>query len=156
MSQNLISLTLTDDQLAAADEALNVLESVFADLIALDGDERVGMIRMGAKSEQFARQTLGVLIQNPQIVPPSVRLGDAQSDLAALDRLRPRLHRLHRLVERAKDSESALGSDVMSLALEGYALLKVAGKNQGLESMRKELSGRFYKPRTPEPEPAAT
>lgn len=155
MSQNLISLTLTDEQLATADQALAALESVFAELIALDGDERVGMIRMGAKSEQFARQTLSVLTHNPQIVPPSVRLGDAQADLAALDRLRPRLQRLHRLVERAKDSEAALGSDVMSLALEGYALLKVAGKNQGLESMRKELSGRFLKTRMLEAEPAA-
>ena len=33
----------------------------------------------------------------------------------------------------------------VSLSLEGYALLKVAGRNQGLEGMRKELSGRFNK-----------
>ena len=33
----------------------------------------------------------------------------------------------------------------MSLALEGYALLKVAGRNQGLEALRRELSGRFTK-----------
>lgn len=31
------------------------------------------------------------------------------------------------------------------LSLEGYALLKVAGKNQGLEGLRKELSARFAK-----------
>jgi hypothetical protein len=31
----------------------------------------------------------------------------------------------------------------MSFALEGYALLKVAGRNQGLEGLRKELSTRF-------------
>ena len=40
MSQNLISLTLTDEQLAAADQALDALEGVFAQLVALDGDER--------------------------------------------------------------------------------------------------------------------
>ncbi|MCY7354736.1 MAG: hypothetical protein LH470_06605 [Lysobacter sp.] len=56
-------------------------------------------------------------------------------------------------MERADDSEVALGSDVMSLALEGYALLKVAGKNQGLELLRKELGSRFTKTRTPEAEP---
>jgi hypothetical protein len=80
-------------------------------------------------------------------VPASIGLADAQADLVALDRLRPRLARLHKPVERADDSETALGSDVMSLALEGYALLKVAGKNQGLEALRKELSGRFSKKR---------
>lgn len=155
MSQNLISLTLTDEQLATADQALAALEGVFAQLVALDGDERKGLNRMGGKSEQFCRQTLDVLGQNPQIVPASIGLADAQADLVALDRLRPRLKRLQKLIERAEDSETALGSDVMSLALEGYALLKVAGKNQGLEALRKELSGRFNKSRTQEPAPPA-
>ena len=156
MSQNLITLTLTDEQLTAADQALATLEETFAGLIALDGDERKGLNRMGGKSEQFCRQTLNVLSQNPQIVPASIGLADAQADLATLDRLRPRLQRLLKLAERAQDSETALGSDVMSLALEGYALLKVAGRNQGLEALRKELSGRFNKTRAPEPAPAAT
>ena len=70
--------------------------------------------------------------------------------------MRPRLHRLQRLAERAQDSETALGSDVMSLVLEGYALLKVAGRNQGLEALRRELGSRFSKTRpadaTPTPD----
>ena len=156
MSQNLISLTLSDEQLAAADQALSSLEQVFAGLIAFHGDERKGLNRMGAKSEQFCRQTLNVLSQNPQVVPPSILLSEGLADLAALDRLRPRLQRLQKLVERAEDSETALGSDVMSLALEGYALLKVAGRNQGLEALRRDLSGRFNKTRGAEPEPAAS
>lgn len=154
MSQNLLSLTLTDTQLQTIDDALAALEGACAELIALDGDERRGLNRMGAKSEQFCRQTLHILSQNPQVIPPSIKFADAQADLVALDRLRPRLQRLQRLVERAQDSEVALGSDVMSLALEGYALLKVAGKNQGLEAMRKDLSSRFSKTRAPEPVPA--
>ncbi|TWI04655.1 hypothetical protein IP90_00788 [Luteimonas cucumeris] len=156
MSQNLISLTLTDEQLAAADQALTLLEDAFAHLVALDGDERKGLNRMGAKSEQFCRQTLGVLVQNPQVVPASIGVAGAVEDLAALDRLRPRLQRLKKLAERAEDSETALGSDVMSLALEGYALLKVAGRNQGLEALRRELSGRFNKTRPPTVPPSAS
>jgi hypothetical protein len=35
---------------------------------------------------------------------------------------------LRRLLEKADDGETALGSDVMSAALEGDALLKVSGK----------------------------
>ncbi|MDB6163466.1 MAG: hypothetical protein JWL98_898 [Xanthomonadaceae bacterium] len=148
MSQNLISLTLSDAQLTAVDAALTSLEAQLVGLIALDGDER-NVVRMGQKSEAFCRQTLGVLGQNPQVVPPSMKLAEGQADLLALDRLRPRLLRLQRLTERAQDSESALGSDLMSLALEGYAMLKVSGKNQGLESMRKDLSARFAKTSRP-------
>ena len=154
MSQNMISLTLTDAQLQAADAALTSLEAAFTGLIALQGDERLGLNRMGTKSEQFCRQTLNILGQNPQVVPASVKVADAQADLIALDRLRPRLQRLQKLVERAQDSEVALGSDVMSLSLEGYALLKLAGKNQGLEALRKDLASRFSKTRAPAEVPA--
>lgn len=101
---------------------------------------------MGDKSEAFCRQTLTVLAQNPQVLPSSYDLAETQDDLRARDRLRPRLMRLMRLMrlsERADDSDTALGSDVMSAALEGYALLKVSGRNQGLESLRDALSLRF-------------
>ena len=155
MSQNLISLTLSDAQLAAADQALATLEEAFAGFIALEGSERRSLSRMGGKSEQFCRQTLTLLGDNPQIVPASIGVTDAQADLLALDRLRPRLVRLQKLAERAQDSETALGSDIMSLALEGYALLKVAGRSQGLEGARKDLSNRFYKGRR-NPDPPAT
>ena len=143
MTQNLLSLNLNDQQLAAIDNALAALENALQGLIALTPDERKGLYRMGPKSEAFCRQTLTVLGQNPQVIPPSLDLAEAQADLTALDQLRPRLARLQRLAERGQDSEDALGSDVMSFALEGYALLKVSGRNQGLEGLRKELSARF-------------
>lgn len=154
MSQNLVSLTFTEAEINTTDQALDMLEIALTGLIALDGEQRLGLNRMGGKSEQFCRQTLNVLSQNPQIVPASIGLAAAQTDLATLDKLRPRLQRLKKLAERAQDTETALGSDVMSLALEGYALLKVTGRNQGLEALRKELSGRFSKSRTAVAEPA--
>jgi hypothetical protein len=155
MSQNLISLTLTDNQLAIVDQCLTDIETQLMELIAMNTAQRRGLMRMGDKSETFCRQTVNVLAQNPQIVPRSIKLAEAQADLAALDRLRPRLQRLTRLAERASDTEIALGSDVMNVALQGYALLKVAGKNQGLEGLRKELGTRFAKSaRQVEAEPA--
>lgn len=152
MSQNLVTLSLSDAQLQAIDQALTDLEAQLTELVALGRDRRRGLARMGVKSEAFCRQTLSVLALNPQIVPPSLNLADAQSDLVALDRLRPRLLRLKRVTERASDTEVALGSDVMTCALQGYALLKVAGKNQGLEGLRKSLGKRFKVVRTAEEE----
>lgn len=70
----------------------------------------------------FVRQTLTVLEQNPDIVPPALGLPEAQADLVAMNRLRPVLSRLQRLTERVSDSEMALGSDLMNTALEGYGL----------------------------------
>ena len=151
MTQNIISLELSDGQITIALEALTELEGALSGLISLDAEERRRLTKMGQKSEVFCRQALSVLAQNPQIVPPSLNLAEAQADLRALDRLRPVLDRLQRLAERGADTEIALGSDVMDLALEGYGLLKVSGKNQGLDGLRKELSSRFSRSsRTPE------
>lgn len=147
MSQNLLSLQFTPAQLADVDNALAALENALAGLIALDPEQRRGLVRMGPKSEAFCRQTINVLGQNPQVIPPSLSLDEARSDLSALDALRPRLTRLQQLTERAQDTDEALGSDLMSFALEGYALLKVSGRNQGLEGLRGELSSRFAKSR---------
>jgi len=41
-------------------------------------------------------------------------------DLTAFDTLRPRLNRFEKLYERMRDSQLALGSDLMSASLEGY------------------------------------
>jgi hypothetical protein len=155
MSQNIVSLVLTAAQLTAIDGALATLEQNLTGLIALQPSQRRELFKMGEKSEQFGRQTLHVLANNPQIVPPSLGLADAQQDMLALDALRPRLQRMKQLVERGKDTETALGSDIMITALESYGLLKVSGKNQGLDSSRQELSSRFAKNRRAAQDPAA-
>jgi hypothetical protein len=84
-----------------------------------------------------------VLEQNPDIVPPALGLPEAQADLMAMDRLRPVLSRLQRLTERVSDSEMGLGSDLMNTALEGYGLLKVSGRNRGLEGATEALGARL-------------
>jgi hypothetical protein len=143
MSQNLVSLNLTEAQLSAVEQALAQIESQLSGLIALDKRQRLSLPKMGLKSEAFCRQALSLLAQNPQVMPASVGLADAQADLVALDQLRPLLLRLQRLSERASDTEFALGSDVMATSLQAYALLKLVGKNQGLEGLRSELGSRF-------------
>jgi hypothetical protein len=119
MSQNIVTLVLTDAQIKAASDALTALEGALTGLISLDVDQRRRLIKMGQKSEVFCRQAISVLAQNPQIVPPSLHVADAQADLLALDKLRPLLDRLQKLAERGTDTEIGLGSDVRDVALEG-------------------------------------
>jgi hypothetical protein len=143
MSQNIISLSLTADDYAEVDKALATLETKLAGLIDLSVSERRALPKMGQKSEAFCRQTLTVLAQNPQLVPAELDVADAQRDLGHLDALRTRTIRLRQLMGRVDDTEMALGSDVMSAALEGYALLKVMGKGSGLDALRQDMSVRF-------------
>lgn len=154
VSQNLISLQLSDEDIAALNTLMADMESRLRGLLALDNATRRQLTKMGDKSEAFVRQTMLVLTQNPEIVPPALGLPEALADLKALDQLRPLLHRMQRLVERMEDSEMALGSDLMNVALEGYGLLKVSGRNKGLEGASEALSARFSRSRKPEPVPA--
>ena len=145
MTQNLATLNLTDAQVTAVNAALTELETQLAGLITLSASIKRSARKMGRKSEAFCRQTLRVLEQNPQIVPPNVPLAEAVADLAALELLRPCMIRLSRLSERASDTDVALGSDVMTVALQGYGLLKISGRAEGLEPLRQELGARFSK-----------
>ncbi|GAB2613005.1 hypothetical protein [Novilysobacter erysipheiresistens] len=156
MSQDLLSLSLVDEDITAIGASLTDIESRLAGrLVALDNDSRRQITKMGNKSEAFVRQTLMVLEQNPDVVPAALRLEEAQADLRAVDALRPVLARLQRLAERVADSEMALGSDAMNTALEGYALLKVTGRNKGLEALSEALAERFSRSSSaPEPVPA--
>ena len=143
MPKNLISLTLLPAQVKQLDRAMDTLETELRELIALEPKDRVRLTKMGDKSEAFCRKTLDVIEQNPQIANASLDLPGAKADLEALDILRPRRQRLERLLERMKDTETLLGTDVMAAALEAYGLLKVSGKSQGLDSLRTSLGARF-------------
>lgn len=129
------------------DAALDTLRALFARMVTLQNDERRELTKLGPKSQAFADQALAVLLANPQIVPPSLDLAEAQADKRTLDQLRPRLLVLRQLLERADDTEMALGSDLMSVARDGYALLQVAGQDAALKAARKELSARYARRR---------
>ena len=137
------SFRLNENKLLVIDECMDQLDEILADLIALDPMTRRRLFKMGDKSEAFCRQALTLLDQNRQVVPPSLELEEALEDLATIDLLRPRLKQVQRLAERMADTEMALGAEVAQAARKGYALLKVAGRNQGLDTLRGELAGRF-------------
>ncbi len=60
-----------------------------------------------------------LLAQNTESLPPRYDLAEIQRDLTMLDLLRPRFSRLRLLMSRADDTEMALGSDLLSAAIEG-------------------------------------
>ncbi|RYZ16196.1 MAG: hypothetical protein EOO70_05010 [Myxococcaceae bacterium] len=141
--QNIISLNLSAQDLTDLDTALATLQRVTAPMPALRPQQRRNLLKMGDKSEAFCRQTLDVLAANPQIIPPNLDMAEARADMVALDALRPRLAQMQQLLERVDDTVMALGSDVITVAMEGYGLLRVTGKDEALKNLRKDLGSRF-------------
>lgn len=146
MAQNIISIPISADEGAALQAAVEQLKQLLATkTIALDVNQRRQLFKMGVKSENFCRQAITGLDKNRQVVPPSLGLDEALQDLHTLDVVRPVLLDLEQLVERLRDTEMALGSDLMDTAVEGYSLLKRSGRNQGLDGLVKDLGGRFVR-----------
>ncbi len=143
MQQNLISLSLSDAELGEIDGALDTLERVLSGMKALDARTRQSATKMGGKSEAFVRQTLNVLSQNRQLIPPALDLEEALRDLGTIDATRPRFARLQKLAEKSVDTTLALGSDSMTAAQAGHTLLKQFGKSEGLDGLREGIGARF-------------
>jgi hypothetical protein len=147
MSQNLVTLTLADADLAEINAALGTLETKLRGLIDLSPQERQELSKMGPKSEQFVRQTLVLVRENASALPGNFDLAEAENDLKAIDQLRPRLARLRVLVEKMDDTSVALGSDAMGAALVAHGVLKFSGRGQGLDELHGQMSSRFKRGR---------
>ena len=144
MTQNLVSNHLGAEQWAQLDGALDGAETALAAmLVSLDVKERQRKVKMGDGSEAFCRAALGVLDNNLHLMPRSFDIEEMRRDLAAHDALNQRMVRLTRLTEKMRHTEMALGSDVMSAALEGYKVLKATGRGQGIEALQRLLGERF-------------
>ena len=157
MTQNRISMTFEPDRLDRIDAYLAGLEGELNLLIALTIDERSELVKMGNKSRAFCASALAVAEQHSGLMPRDFDYGAFRQDYAALEALRPRAARLAHLMQRVSDTELALGSDLMAASLEVYGVIKVAGKDKGVDDARRELSARFARRRGAEPiEDAAT
>lgn len=144
MGQNLASVHLDATQWAAVDDAIGVLEQALASALVVLGPEgRRRAVKMGDASEAFCRLAYTVMRENAALIPRAVDLDEMARDLASHAAFADRRVRIDRLVEKIYDTDIALGSDAMAAALKGYALLKLNGQTEGLDSLRRDLGKRF-------------
>jgi hypothetical protein len=143
MSQNLVSNHMDAGQWSGVDEALDLLEQRLAPIvIALDAGKRRRLVRMGDGSEPFCRKTYIAGRDNRHALPATLDVEEMGRDLESHDEINKRLTRLTRLMEKVRDTEAAVGSDVMTAALATYHFLQAAG-GEGLDEVNRELAKRF-------------
>ena len=150
MTQDLLTVDITDADWTAIDGALTLLEEKLGNqLLDLTVEQRLRLTKMGDKSEAFCRQSLITGRQNAAKLPTDAAadLTIEEADLANLDKLRPRLARLTALTEKADDSEVAIGSDIMVFSLSLYGILKAIGAGAGLDELKAQMGNRFARRR---------
>ena len=139
MPQNLVSLDSSAEDLAAMDQAIATLEALTTPFITLSADDKSGLVKMGDKSVAFCQQTALVLGQNKEILPATFDYEEMQDDLAAYAALQGRALRIREVLAKMDDTQTALGSDIMVAASEGYALMKLFGKAEGLSELQQAM-----------------
>ena len=84
--------------------------------------------------------------QNQDVLPPTFNYEEMKTDLADHAAIAPRVLRIREVLAKMEDTQIALGSDVMVASSEGYALMKLFGKAEGLtelqDAMRLRRPGR--------------
>jgi hypothetical protein len=138
MPQNLVSLDISADDLAAMDQAIATLETLTKPFITLSADDKSGLVKMGDKSVAFCQQTALVLAEQGDPAA-HLRLRRDGDDLAAYAALQSRVLRIREVLAKMDDTQTALGSDVMVAASEGYALMKLFGKAEGLSELQQAM-----------------
>ena len=144
MKQNYAQVHFSDEQWTQVDKAIDALfVALNPMLVALSTQQRSRAVKMGDGSQAFCRKAVEVIQESPQLIPGNFDTAELVRDLKTHDILNQRLVRVTRLQEKMANTEMALGSDVMVAALEGYHYLKLAGKHEGLDALRKLLGKRF-------------
>ena len=150
MSQDLVSLAFTPEELTALDAAIATVERFSESFVSLTAEQIRSLAKMGDRSEPFCRIAPVVFRQYPNALPPSFDLAEMEHDIATFDALRPRALRLQQVVAKFDDTLLAIGSDIYDAARDGYKHMKSAGKTEGLDALREAFPGRSPRIRKPD------
>ena len=150
MSQDLVSLVFTDEELAALDAAIATVERFSQSFVSLTAQQVRSLSKMGDRTEPFCRIAPMVFRQYPNALPPSFDLAEMERDISTFDALRPRSLRLQQVMAKFDDTMLAIGSDIYDAARDGYKHMKAAGKSEGLEALRDAFPGRSPRIRKPD------
>jgi hypothetical protein len=157
MNGNLVSATLSSEDVAAVKAAVETIHQKLPFLHGLDPEARRSLPRMGDKSRAFVRKCLEVGNQNPGLLPRAFDLNEFARDVALDEAMLPVAETIRKLAEMVEDTQTAVRSDAYAAALAVYSSLKQGGKGQGLDGALDDLGRRFVRKSTgaaPAPEAA--
>jgi hypothetical protein len=144
--QNLISVSVAEEDLAEVRSAITVLRDKLAPYLqSLSPQDRQELPKMGDKSVAFVQKALEYCRLNSELVPPYLDVDEFEQDFQAVLSLRELYQPLAQLVQSLEDSQLLSGSDAYQAALMFYTSIKSAKKSNiaGAQTIYEDLSNRF-------------
>jgi hypothetical protein len=126
---NLISISFTDAELTAIDDALTIIEAAIrGKMINLTPDERKQYGRIGNRTENWVVKNKGHMDRNPTLIPGYVSKPEFDKDYKTRRDIEPRLSRLAVIYESLDDTQKLISTDIYHTCLAFYNGLKLASK----------------------------
>lgn len=143
---NMISLTLSADELKKLDDALTAIEEVInGKFISLTPTERQSHGRVSDKTEDWIGKVKESMEQNPALVLSHIDVNEYNNDFTARKALMPRINRIEKIYHLFEDTNLLLGSDLYHNAITFYKGLKAGAQTDapGAKTVYGSLSARF-------------
>ena len=151
---NRIDVTLTAEQSAAVEAAVQALLDALPFVVSVGSTERKHLFKLGAGSEAFVQQAHAIARENTEIIPGGLNVADLDRDAAVRDLLLPVEQQLSTLLTKVRDTRMLAGADLMQGAMVVYRALKVHGNGAGMNVLQQQLGQRFDRPSRSEEPPA--
>jgi hypothetical protein len=132
---NLVSATLTAADMQTVSDALATIRAKLPFLIDLTVQDKRRLFKMGDGSRAFVEKALIAAQANPQVLPPAFDLAEYSRDWALWAQVSVIANNITQLAELVDDTQTALGSDLMTGALTAYGHLSEASVG-GLEEIK--------------------
>ena len=147
MAQNLISASLTEQDIAEVTQSLNTVKTKLHFLSTLQKSDVKSLVKVGnAYYLPFLDKIHQVVETHPEILPAVFDKEEFLKDYELFSKLRPVYNLINELAEGIQKTFTAVGSDTLVAALDVYASVKQnKDKVPGLSVMNDELATFFKK-----------
>ena len=143
---NRLDVTLTPEQAAMVDTAMQALEDALPFAVSVGKTERKHLFKLGSGSESFVAQAHAIARENVEIIPTGLAVTDLDRDKAIRDLLLPLEQRMSTLLTKIRDTRMLAGVDLMQGAMVVYRAVRAHGDNAGMTVLRQQLGQRFDRP----------
>jgi hypothetical protein len=144
--ENLVSLSISENELAEIRKAIQILQDkLLPYLLELTNSEKESMAKMGDKTVAFVTKATEHAEAQPKLVPAFIDVTELRKDLEAIETLRPLSNSLTQLAKGLDDTMMVAGSEAYMAALAFYQSVKVGAKMNvtGAQEIYNDLQVRF-------------
>lgn len=144
MAYQNISASISDTDLQAIKDAIQLIGNKMPFLIALSVDEKRNLFKLGSKSTDFVNNCNQVAENYPNILPANFDKVELAKDSKLFTQLSELQLLLNTLNEKLNDTSIVIGNEAMKASLTVYDYVKTAAKSEaGMKTVVEQLQQRF-------------